>query len=116
MNLITSTTLTSESHRTQHSGGLVSHECKIVTSLKCRHGLFGRSIGTGLADDVAKAPRREVGPEHNKAIGIESHKARVSENGVPQVIHSELGGISPNWSHWVQIVVVGNQLMQRGHT
>jgi hypothetical protein len=59
--------------------------------------LFGLGVCSRLADNVAKAFGREVGPDDNKAFVIETHEAWVGEDSSLEIIEGLLGGICPDW-------------------
>ncbi len=52
---ISATTPAPKSYRRQHHRRLFGYEEEILTGLICSHSLFGRSIGTGLAEDRTKS-------------------------------------------------------------
>ena len=104
-----------KSHRMQHSARILTHEREVMPCLKHSHSPLGRLIGTGLANGIPKPCGREVGPQDNQVAMIELHEAGVGKDGFLQIVHGPLSGIHPDWCNRVDVIAIGDKLMQRSH-
>ncbi len=112
---IAAATSAPDSHRTQHSAGILTHEREVMPRLKRNHSLLGCLIGTGLANGIPKLCRRKVGLQDKQAVMIELHEAGVGKDRFLQIIHGPLSGVHPDWCNRVDVIAVGDKLAQRSH-
>ena len=67
-----------------------------MSSAISKHGSLRCFVRIGLEDHAAKTNRGEVGANNNQASMIESHEARIGQDGVPNVAKGGVGFVRPD--------------------